>query len=199
MTDQELKDLVASLSVNQDRAEREQVKRDAHLDAHLDALIAANVANAALMAESSRKLDKVAALVGNIGQNQGAVAEEFFFNSLQAKPMLGGVQYDEVIDNLKGYSGKLRGEYDVVMVNGKSVALIEVKYVVHPDDITKTIKGIENYRTFFPQHKDFDVYGAIAGFKIPNEVAEAAKQQGLMVLKRVGDVMEVDAGKPHRF
>ena len=199
MTDQELKDLVASLSVNQDRAKREQEKRDAHLDGQLDTLIAANVANVALMAESSRKLDKVAALVGNIGQNQGAVAEEFFFNSLQAKPVLGGVHYDEVIDNLKGYSGKLRGEYDVVMVNGKSVALIEVKYVVHPDDITKTIKGIENYRTFFPQHKDFDVYGAIAGFKIPDEVADAAKQQGLMVLKRVGDVMEVDTGEPHRF
>ena len=199
MTDQELKDLVASLSVNQDRAKREQEKRDAHLDAQLDTLIAANVANVALMAESSRKLDKVAALVGNMGQNQGAVAEEFFFNSLQAKPVLGGVHYDEVIDNLKGYSGKLRGEYDVVMVNGKSVALIEVKYVVHPDDITKTIKGIENYRTFFPQHKDFDVYGAIAGFKIPDEVADAAKQQGLMVLKRVGDVMEVDTGEPHRF
>ena len=174
MTDQELRDLVASLAIKSDRLD-------------------------ALMAETTRKLDKAAALVGNIDQNQGAVAEEFFFNSLQAKPVLGGVQYDEVIDNLKGYSGKLRGEYDVVMVNGKSVALIEVKYVVHPDDIAKTIKGIENYRTFFPQHKDFDVYGAIAGFKIPNEVAEAAKQQGLMVLKRVGDVMEVDAGKPHRF
>ena len=192
MTDQELKDLVAGLAVKSDRMDaqraedrREQKERDAHLDA--------------LMAESSRKLDKVAALVGNIGQNQGAAAEEFFFNSLQAKPVLGGVEYDEVIDNLKGYSGKLRGEYDVVMVNGKSVALIEVKYVVHPDDITKTIKGIQNYRTFFPQHKDFDVYGAIAGFKVPNEVAEAAKQQGLMVLKRVGDVMEVDAGEPHRF
>ena len=206
MTDQELKDLVAGLAVKSDRidaqlaeinregveARREQKGRDAYLDALM-------AANAELMAESSRKLDKVAALVGNIGQNQGAVAEEFFFNSLQAKPMLGGVQYDEVIDNLKGYSGKLRGEYDVVMVNGKSVALIEVKYVVYPDDITKTIKGIENYRTFFPQHKDFDVYGAIAGFKVPNEVAEAAKQQGLMVLKRVGDVMEVDAGEPHRF
>ena len=174
MTDQELRDLVASLAIKSDRLD-------------------------ALMAETTRKLDKAAALVGNMGQNQGAVAEEFFFNSLQAKPVLGGVKYDEVIDNIKGYSGKLRGEYDVVMVNGKSVALIEVKYVVHPDDITKTITGIENYRTFFPQHKDFDVYGAIAGFKIPNEVAIEAKRQGLMVLKRVGDVMEVDAGEPHRF
>ena len=181
MTDQELKDLVASLAVKSDR---------------LDALMAAN---AALMAESSRKLDKVSTLLGNIGQNQGAVAEEFFFNSLQAEPVLGGVQYDDVFMNVVHDSGKQRAEYDVVMVNGKSVALIEVKYVVHPDDIAKTIKGIEKYRAVFPEYKDYDVYGAIAGFKIPNEVALDAKQQGLMVLKRVGDVMEVDAGEPHKF
>ena len=192
MTDQELKDLVAGLAVKSDRMDaqmaednRQQTERWAKLDA--------------LMAESNRKLEKATALVGGMGQNQGAVAEEFFFNSLQAKPVLGGVRYDEVFLNVVYDSGKKRAEYDVVMVNGKSVALIEVKYVVHPDDIAKTMKGIESYRSYFPEYKDFDVYGAIAGFKVPPEVAEAAKQQGLMVLKRVGDVMEVDAGEPHRF
>ena len=113
--------------------------------------------------------------------------------------MLGGVHYDDVFLNIHNFSGKLQGEYDVVMVNGKSVALIEVKYVVHPDDIAKTIKGIDNYRTLFPQHKDFDIYGAIAGFKIAKDVEEAAKAEGLMVLKRVGNVMEVDASQAHRF
>ena len=71
MTDQELRDLVASLAVKSDRLD-------------------------ALMAETTCKLDKAAALVGNIDQNQGAVAEEFFFNSLQAKPVLGGVQHVNV-------------------------------------------------------------------------------------------------------
>ena len=85
------------------------------------------------------------------------------------------------------------------MVNGKSVALIEVKYAVHPKDIAKTLLGINNYHTFFPQHKDFDIYGEIAGFKIAQDVAQLTKEQGLMVLKRTGDVMEVDAGVPHRF
>jgi hypothetical protein len=188
MTDQELRDLVASLAV-----------KSSSIDAQIAASSARSDGLDAQLAEVTRKLDKASALLGNIGQNQGAVAEEFFFNSLSAKPVLGGIYYDEVIDNVKGFSGKLRGEYDVVMVNGKSVALVEVKYAVHPDDIAKTIKGIANYRVMFPQHKDFDVYGAIAGFKIPKEVAESAKAQGLMVLKRVGDVMEVDAGEPHRF
>ena len=101
--------------------------------------------------------------------------------------------------NIRSFSGKLEGEYDVVMVNGQSVALIEVKYAVHPKDIDKTIKGIANYRTLFPQHKDFAIYGAIAGFKILPEVVKLAKEQGLMVLKRTGDGMEVDSGPPHRF
>ena len=195
MTDQELRDLVASLAVKSDRIDAQQAANAVQLAANSVQMAATE----RLVAETSRKVDKVSTLLGNIGQNQGAVAEEFFFNSLEAKPVLGGVRYDEVIDNVKGFNGKLRGEYDVVMVNGKSVALVEVKYAVHPDDIAKTIKGISSYKTVFPHHKDFDVYGAIAGFKISKEVAESAKAQGLIVLTRVGDVMEIDAGEPHRF
>ena len=185
----------ASLAVKSDRIDAQQAANAVQLAANSVQMAATE----RLVAETSRKVDKVSTLLGNIGQNQGAVAEEFFFNSLEAKPVLGGVRYDEVFDNVKTFNGKLQGEYDVVMVNGKSVALIGVKYAVHPDDIAKTITGIANYRTLFPQHKDFDVYGAIAGFKIPKDVAELAKAQGLIVLKRVGDVMEVDAGEPHRF
>lgn len=98
---------------------------------------------------------------------------------VEAKPALGGVLY--------------------LMVNGKSIALLEVKHAVHPDDIVKTIKGISSYETLFPHHKDFDVYGAIAGFKISKDVAESAKAQGLMMRKRVRDVIEIDAGEPYRF
>ena len=169
MTDQELKDLVAGLAVKSDRVDAQMAEdRRQILEANLEASRVQNERWAkldALMAESNRKLEKATALVGGMGQNQGAVAEEFFFNSLQAKPVLGGVRYDEVFLNVVYDSGKKRAEYDVVMVNGKSVALIEVKYVVHPDDIAKTMKGIESYRTYFPEYKDFDVYGAIAGFK----------------------------------
>jgi hypothetical protein len=188
MPDLELKDLVASLAVKSDR---------------LDAQIAVNAvqftAAASQVAETSRKLDAMGIRLGNMGQNQGAVGEEFFYNSLQAKPTLGEVCYDDVFHNIRSFSGKLEGEYDVAMVNDQSLALIELKYVVHPQDIDKTISGIPSYRTLFPQHKDYTVYGAIVGFKIAPDVAQLAEERGLMVLKRAGDVMEVDAGMPHRF
>jgi hypothetical protein len=44
----------------------------------------------------------------------------------------GGVKYDEMIPNLK-YKGKHdEVEFDIALVNGDSVALIEVKHRIHP-------------------------------------------------------------------
>ena len=134
MIDQKLKDLVASLAISQAATSKAQDRTDAQLS------------------ETTRNLEAIGIRAGNIGQTQGAVVAEFFFNSLQAKPVLGGVRYDDVFSNVRNISGKLRSAYDVVMVNGKSVALIEVKYAVHPEDIAKTLLGINNYRTFFPQY-----------------------------------------------
>ncbi|GEM_PF-4969643 len=60
MTDQELKELVASLAIKSDRLDAQLAKTDA-------------------------KLDKVAKLLGGIGNSQGEIAEEFFIIHLKAK------------------------------------------------------------------------------------------------------------------
>ena len=154
MTDQELKDLVTTLAVSQAATSKAQDRNDALFaanavqfvatDAQLattEALVAINavqfafnatqfVATASQVAETSRKRDAMGIRLGNRGQNQCAVAEEFFYNSFQAKPALGGVHHDDVFHSIHSFSGKL---------------------------------------------------------------------QGFMALKRAGDVMEVDAGMPHRF
>lgn len=59
--------------------------------------------------------------------------------------MLCGVQYDDVINNVNEYSAMPRCEYAVVTPNRKSVALIEVKYVVYLHDIVKVANGIKDY------------------------------------------------------
>ncbi len=182
MTDQELKDLVASLAVSQDRTDAQLAKTDAQL-----------AATSAQMAKTDEKLDRLAKLYGGVADNQGSSAEEFFFNSLCAKPMLGGMSFDRVSANQEVAKGKQQAEFDIVMVNGKSVAVIEVKYKVHPRDVEKAAENLTRFREFFPEFNNFTLYGGIAGMSIPPESVEAAKALGLAVLKRVGDVLESEA------
>jgi hypothetical protein len=175
MTDQELKDLVAGLAAKSDRIDAQMAKTDAQ------------------MAKTDAKLERLVAMCGGISSNQGAVSEEFFFNSLNARPMLGGIRFDSVSPNVAISRGKKQAEFDIVMYNGKSIAVVEVKYKVHPSDIDGIEANLARYREFFPMHKDLALYGAIAGLSIPAAAVKAAHERGFAVLKRVGDVMESEA------
>jgi hypothetical protein len=155
--------------------------------------------NEALMAETTRKLEAIGIRVGNIGQNQGAVTEEFFFNTLTEKPEVGGITFDRIMPNVQVSTKRKQAEFDIVLVNGNSVAVIEVKYKVHPSDIDKLADNLKNYREFYPEFKDYKLYGGIAGFSIPPDAVQAAKEKGMFVLKRVGEVLTTDASDMRAF
>ena len=189
MTDQELKDLVAGLAVAQAKTDAQLAKTGAKIDE----LTALQASSSAKQDKFDAKLDRLAELYGGVSSNQGSAAEEFFYNSLSANPVLGGIKFDRVSPNVTISSRKKQAEFDIVMVNGGSVAVIEVKSKVHPGDLEKAEKSLKRYREFYPEHKGFDLYGGIAGFSVPPYVAKAAKDKGLFVLKRKGDVFTVDA------
>jgi hypothetical protein len=185
MTDKELKELVASLAVS-------QAKTDEKLN-RLSKLY--GIAST----KTDEKLNRLSELYGGVSSNQGSAAEEFFFNSLTANPEVGGIKFDRVTPNVMPATKTKQGEFDIVMVNGNSVAVIEVKYKVHPSDIEKATKNLKRYREFYPEHKNYKLYGGIAGFSIPADAVKAAKEQGLFVLKRVGEVLKTDAKEMRAF
>lgn len=130
--------------------------------------------------------------IAGVGNSQGLVAEEFFYNSLIDKPTIGGVKYDQVNMNMQGGKKNDRFECDLAMINGKSVALIEVKYNVKEDAVEQVESHIRRFKKFFPYFAQHTIYGGIAGFHIPKEVAKLAHEKGLFVLKRRGDAFTVD-------
>jgi len=75
--------------------------------------------------KSDRRLDKVTKMLGNMGNNQGDVAEEFFYNSLESKPNLAGINYDFIDKNITRSKKGLRDEFDIVLVNGADIAIID--------------------------------------------------------------------------
>jgi hypothetical protein len=115
MTDQELKNLVASLSISQAETSAQMKKTDA-------------------------KLERIGKMVGGISNNQGDIAEEFFYNSIKDKPTLNGINYDFSYKNVTKKVGKTEDEYDILLVNGKDVAIIEVKYKTHERDLKRLLE-----------------------------------------------------------
>jgi hypothetical protein len=196
MTDQELKDLVASLAVNSAMRDAQIAITQAQM-AKTDAQMAKTDAQMAKtdkkLAATSAKLDRIAAMVGGIANSQGAVAEEFFSNSLAAKPQIGGIVFDSVSPNLMFKSKREHSEFDIVLTNGKSVALIEVKYKAHAGDLDQALAKIESYRRWRPEHKDYSIFAGLASFSVPPDVIELAHERGIFVLQRKGDVLEIDA------
>ena len=74
----------------------------------------------------TEKLDRMGITLGNMGQNQGAVAEEFFYNSLKETQTLAGVHYDFIDKNIlrsgNGVSDELKQQaldHNVIVLQRK--------------------------------------------------------------------------------
>jgi len=142
--------------------------------------------------ESTRKLDKLGELYGNIGQNQGDVAEEFFFNSLANDTHLGSIHFDDIEKNGHKRRGKTEEEYDIIMTNGDAVGIVEVKYKAHENDLDKLDRKMQNFKKLFPWFKDYKQYGAIASFHINDDAKREALRRGYFVLQRSGDLVHTE-------
>lgn len=183
MTDDELKQLVANLAVSQQKTDQQLAKTDAQL-AKTDAQLA----------KTSAKIDKLAKMYGGMANNQGDVAEEFYYNSLKDNPVLQGVKYDSVDKNITRSSQGVEDEFDLLLLNGKDVFIIEVKYKAHPNDLERLIyKKASNFKKLFPAYAKHQHHLGLASFHINDELKELALNQGVTVLQRKGDVMETFA------
>jgi len=141
------------------------------------------------MSRTDKKLDKAAKMLGSIGNNQGSVAEDCFVNSLKDTLTLAGMDFDLLLRGVELNKKSVRDEFDILLVNGNSVAIIEVKYKVDPKDIDKLPQKIKRIK-LMPQYKNYKVYAGLAGFHIPSEVIESLQEQGYFALQRKGDVIE---------
>ena len=184
MTDDELKALVASLALGQRELQEAQKKTDEQMRKTDEQ-----------SKETDRKLEKVSDLLGGIGKNQGDVAEEFFFNSLVDDAHLGAIHFDDIATNMKKHRGKIQEEYDLVMTNGDAIGIVEVKYKVHENDLSKLDRKMRNFKTLFPVYENYKLYGAIASFHINDDAKKDALERGFFVLQRKGEVVQTDCSE----
>jgi hypothetical protein len=126
-------------------------------------------------------------------RNYGSFAEEYFFNSFENnKQNFFGEEFDEIRRGIKGKLLKLEDEYDIVLYNGTSVAIIEVKSKAHENDLPMVLKKAETFRKIFPVYKDFKVYLGLASMCFYPDLEQECIKQGIAVVKQVGDMVVIN-------
>ena len=188
MTDQELKDLVASLAV----AQKETSKLQKETDAQLKETSKQQKKTDTQLKETDRKLDKVAKILGGISANQGDVAEDFFYNSFIKDNHLGSLVFDDITKSMAKHRGKIQEEYDLFLTNGDAIAIIEVKYKAHIEDVAKLERKFNHFKKLFPIYQDYKLYGAMASFYFNQETRDELLKQGYFVVERSGDLMTME-------
>ena len=144
-------------------------------------------------AKTDRKIDKVNATLGAWAKNQGDFAEEYFFNSFEnGKTNFFGEKFDEISKNLTHFWQGVKDEYDIVLYNHTSVALIEVKYKAHKNDVPDVLKKADTFRILFPNYKDFKIYLGLASMSFYPELEEVCIKEGIAIIKQVGDTVVIN-------
>ena len=80
-------------------------------------------------------------------------------------------------------------EHDILLVNGKSLAIIEVKYKAQRSDIQKLLDRLPNFRTLFAEYKNRQIFLGLAAFSFDKSVEEEAEKAGIAIVKQVGDAV----------
>jgi AraC-like DNA-binding protein len=145
------------------------------------------------MKETGKKIEKLYATVSGISDNIGYHAEQYFQNVFADKLSFGGIKYEFMYPNMKYQRKGTSAEFDIVLLNGKSVAIIEAKNRIHPKFIEEIAEEkVKQFRKYFPVYKDYDLYLGVAGFSFDDSVAKEAEKYGVGIIRQVGDAVEMD-------
>jgi len=154
-------------------------------------------------AEAKKRQDRLDVMMAEMSKNitgisdsNGLFAEEFFLNTLSEKKEFAGIHFDEVEDDFKGTKkqpdGKrVKDQFDIVMTNAASVAVVEVKYRARKDDV-ETLAGrkLKNFKILFPEYNGFKIYLGLAALAFEEGVVEEARKYGVGLLQQVGETIE---------
>ena len=165
---------------------------------------------AAQMAETDARLKELAEIgaaqtaamkaeVAGIGKSNGMFAEDVYFRALWRQKEFAGIHFDEVSDRMKSKTTlpdgrKLEDEFDIVMTNAASVALVETKYRAREEDVKELAEtAAKNFRLLFPAYKDYKIYLGLGALAFEDRAVAKAREYGVGLIKRVEDTIEYAA------
>ena len=150
----------------------------------------------AMFAETDKQIKAMQEELGGIGKSNGEFAEEFFYNSLKGTMTFAGIRFDVISDKFGGIrilpdKTEIEAQFDIVLHNGKSIALIEAKYKANLKDVKEMVeKKVTNFRLLYPEYAKHKLYLGIGSLVLKDRVVQEAKKLGIGLMMQRGDAVE---------
>ncbi|MBF0286018.1 MAG: DUF3782 domain-containing protein [Magnetococcales bacterium] len=131
--------------------------------------------------EVSRQIDQLGSRWGEFVEGMVAPACETLFEER-------GIPVHLVHQRVRAkYPGNRHMEIDLLVVNSSAVVLVEVKSKLRHEDVGDHLERMAHFKEFFPLYEDFQVFGAVAGIVIEENVDRYAMNEGLFVIVQSGE------------
>ncbi len=141
-------------------------------------------------AEAKREMYKE---IGGITNTRGSATEEFFFRALNKEPRLGDLEFEYVRANVRVSRRGREGEFDILMMNGEVVAVIEVKHKLRCEDVERMREWtLPNFRRLMREYDDNTLAPAMACIIAQRDALALAHQYGYAVLRPGGQRVHAD-------
>jgi DNA-binding transcriptional MerR regulator len=146
--------------------------------------------HAAQLKETERLFNKQ---MGKLSNRLGDFVEEMVKPSVIKVFRERGIEVHVVTQRVQANNPELdlAMEIDLLAINKNVCILIEVKSHLSIDDVNEHLERMQKFKPLFPNYADSQVYGAVAGMVIPDDVAKYAYRKGFFVMAQTGEMMGI--------
>jgi len=107
-----------------------------------------------------------------------------------------GIHFDVISNKFGGKktmpdNTEIKAQFDIVLHNGDSLALIESKYKADEEDVKEMVeKKVPNFRVLYPDFARYKLYLGIGSLVLKDKVIQEAKKLGIGLMMQRGDAVE---------
>ncbi len=187
MTDEELKALVASIAIAQKETDNQIMElktSQQETDKQLKEL----------GRQTDKQLKELGKQIGGLGRKFGSFTEGLALPSMQ-QILQEKFKMEIISPSVRLHKDGRDLEIDVLAYANSDVNeayVVEVKSHLREEAIYQLQNIIDNFRRFFPEHKDKKVYGMIAAVDMNSELKERIRALGFYTAKIREDIFSLD-------
>jgi len=193
MTDQELKDLVASLAVNQQKMAEETALSFKKMTEE------AELSRQKTAKENDKAMKELRQQIGGIANKFGSFTEGLALPSM-TKILREHFKMEVISPSVRVSKNGMDAEIDVLAYSNSSINeayVVEVKSHLREEAITQLNTLMGNFRALFPEHADKKVFGIIAAVDMSEMLKKRVLEAGFYVARIQDETFSLDT--PNEF